>query len=149
MCAGEQRTVGVLPLWILSVFFSQNDIPKLFHFSSRKWRPSKMIKTRNGNTTAPAPPQSSECCQSQTVTICCFINLNSRLGKWIPALGKLDISDKLLFLRVKSRLLFFCLVMDGLMQGEEVLSHDAQSSLKPLHLNATLLTRMQRGGEKI
>lgn len=38
---GDQRTVGGLPLWILSVFFSKNDIPKLFHFSDRKWRPSK------------------------------------------------------------------------------------------------------------
>lgn len=30
------RTVGGLPLWILSVFFSKNDIPKLFQFSDRK-----------------------------------------------------------------------------------------------------------------
>lgn len=29
---GDQRTVGGLPLWILSVFFSKNDIPKPFHF---------------------------------------------------------------------------------------------------------------------
>lgn len=38
---GDQRTVGGLPLWILSVFFSENDIPKLFHFSGRKWKLAK------------------------------------------------------------------------------------------------------------
>lgn len=41
VCVCEEQSVGGLPLWIFSIFFSKNDIPKLFHFSDRKWRTAK------------------------------------------------------------------------------------------------------------
>lgn len=53
------RAVGGLPLWILSVFFSKNDIPEavsLFRAGSGE-RP-KMIKTRNSNVIVRVPLKS-------------------------------------------------------------------------------------------
>lgn len=79
--------------WILSVFFRENDIPKLFHFLTGNGALPKMIKVQE-NITVPKLQQflgvlSLTLCQTNVKY--CLLNLNNTWkgenGPWLIMLG--------------------------------------------------------------